>query len=321
MGKSTLFTLLVFIAGFCSRPLEGAAPLSALDHFVVSHGYGGAQFVRAVNTYRLPIKANGKVGDLTIDTGSPSSIIFRASAKKFGLQPTATDIPVHGVFGKGEEKVGIVTIQQLAMGNLNLMNVRAAVLSDWNSGGLYRPYGLSDGLFGLQEMVKYGVVLDLDNRLLLAHPGGQVKEISSGIRSILTKQGYTPIDLATVDDHLQIPAVVNGVACKLMVDTGAYFTVLDRKFSHKAKIGGRDTNIISRGLGTGGRGVSYSQFSELKVGDFAIKNASVTIADLDVDITAGKSQAAGLLGAEYLGLHGAVFDFNDGTLYLRPKKN
>jgi hypothetical protein len=33
-----------------------------------------------------------------------------------------------------------------------------------------------------------------------------------------------------------------------------------------------------------------------------------------------KAELAGLLGAEYLGLHGAVFDFNERTLYLRPKK-
>src|SRR5262245_44577663 len=103
MRKSTLASLLIFIAGFCCRPLEGAAPLSALDQFVVSQGYGGAQFVPTGNTYRLPIKANGKVGDLTIDTGSPNTIVFTASVKKFGLQPKATNFPVHGAFGKGTE--------------------------------------------------------------------------------------------------------------------------------------------------------------------------------------------------------------------------
>ena len=35
----------------------------------------------------------------------------------------------------------------------------------------------------------------------------------------------------------------------------------------------------------------------------------------------GKAPAVGLLGAEYLGLHGAVFDFNSGTLYLRAQKS
>ena len=321
MQKFTLVSTLILFFSLSSFPAKGAAALSELDHFVVSHGYGGAQFVRYENTYRLPINANGKVGDLTIDTGAPTTIVFRSSLNKFGLQATQTDLPVHGVFGKGEEKVGLVTIQQLTMGNLTLMNVKSAVLSDTNSGGLYRPYGLSDGLFGLREMFRYGVVLDLNNRLILAHPAGQMKGISDGIRSILTKQGYTPVNLSLVDDHLQVPAVVNNTPCKLIVDTGAFLTVIERQFSRKAKIGGRDTNIVSQGLGTRGRGVSYAQFPELKIGDFAIKNASVTVSDLDVAITGGKSNAAGLLGAEYLGLHGAIFDFNSGTLYLRPKKN
>jgi len=310
----------IFAFALALSRVQGAAPLSQLDQFVVGHGYGGAQFVRAENTYRLPINANGKVGDLTIDTGSPASLIFSASVKKFGLEPTATNVPVHGAFGKGTEKISIVTIHQLTMGNLGLMNVKAYVASDWNSGGFYRPYGLSDGLFGLREMLKYGVVLDLANHLILAHPGGPMKDISSGIRSILTKQGYTPVDLTIVDDHLELPAVINGVTTKLVVDTGAYFTTIGRDFARQAKLGGYDTGVISHGLGTNGRGVSYAHFPELRIGDFTIKSASVTVSDLDSGITGGKMQAAGLLGAEYLGLHGAIFDFNGGTLYLRPKK-
>ena len=61
---------------------------------------------------------------------------------------------------------------------------------------------------------------------------------------------------------------------------------------------------------------------EFKVGDFMIRNASCTVSELDPEIL-GKdesSRAAGLLGAEYLGLHGAIFDLNSATLYLRPKK-
>jgi predicted aspartyl protease len=317
MRRKIVPILLLVFSGACA---EAAAPLSALDAFVVSHGFGGAQFVRYQNTFRLPINANGKVGDLTIDTGAGSTIFYKAGVKKFGLVPTETSEVVHGVFGKGKEKVSLVTVHQLSMGNLTLMNVKAGVISDANSGGLYRPFGLSDGLLGLREMLKYGMVLDLSNHLILAHPGGQMKGISGGIRSILIKQGYTPVSLSIVGGHLQTPAVINGVPCKLVVDTGAFLTVIDRDFARKARIGGHDTGIVAQGLGTKGRGVGYSQFDELRVGAFVIKNASVTLSALDSAITGGEQQAAGLLGAEYLGLHGAIFDFNSGTLYLRPKK-
>jgi predicted aspartyl protease len=301
---------------------EGAVALTALDQFVVTHGYGGAQFVQYQNTYRLPIIANGKAGDLTIDTGAPGSVIYKATLSKFGLTPRSTDIVVHGVFGKGTEKIGIATIQQLAMGNCTLLNVQAAVISDPGGGGLYRTYGASDGLLGLRELVRYGAVLDLANHLLLVHPGGPAKGISPGIRSLLTQQGYTPIDLTIAQGHLRVAAMVNGTPCQLIVDTGAFLTTLEQQFARKARIGGYNSGQYAHGFGTKARPIRVSQFPEFKLGDFMIRNASVTISDLDAELLGSeeKSRAAGLLGAEYLGLHGAIIDLNSTTLYLRPKK-
>ena len=319
MQKGVILPVLFSLLGLSMT--RASAPLSPLDQFVVNHGFGGAQFVRYENTYRVPINANGRVGDLTIDTGAANSVIFRAALKKFNLTPESTDVAVRGVFGTGKEKLGLTTIHQLTMGNLTLENVKTAVVSDPDSGGLYRPYGLSDGLFGLREMLRYGVVLDLNNHLILAHPGGPVTAISDGIRSILTKEGYTPIPLSVVDGHLRVAAMVNGTACRLVVDTGAFLTVLDQGFARKARIGGYSTGQYARGFGTKARPIRVSQFPELKVGDFTIHNASVTISELDPALLGGGGEeAAGLLGAEYLGLHGAIFDFNTRTLYLRPKK-
>ena len=321
MRKPSIVPILLFAVAALSPVAHGAVALNALDSYVVSHGYGGAQFIQYRNTYRLPIIANGKAGDLTIDTGAPSSVIFKATLKKFGLSQEGTDIAVHGAFGKGTEKFGLTSIHQLAMGNCTLMNVRAAVVSDPDSGGLYRMYGLSDGLFGLREMLKYGAVLDISNHLLLVNPGGKLKGISEGIRSILTKQGYTPVELTVIGGHLHVSAVVNRTPCRLVVDTGAFLTVLDQQFARIAHLGGYDTGQYARGFGTKAQPIRVSQFPEFKIGDFMIRNASVTITELDPELLGGdgKASSVGLLGAEYLGMHGAIFDFNSGTLYLRPK--
>ena len=322
MRRLTLVPILFLAAALLSSGAHGAVALTALDQYVVSHGYGGAQFILHENAYRLPIIANGKAGDLTIDTGAPTTVVFKAALKKFALTEEGTDMTVHGAFGKGTEKLGLTSVHQLAMGNCTLINVKAVVVSDPNSGGLYRMYGLSDGLFGLREMLKYGAVLDISNHLLLVHPGGQMKNISAGIRAILTKQGYTPIDLTITGGHLHVSAVINGVPCRLVVDTGASLTVLDQQFARKSHLGGYDTGQYARGIGTKARPIRVSQFPEFKVGDFMFRNAAVTISDLDPELLGGdgKSAAVGLLGAEYLGLHGAIFDFNSGTLYLRPQR-
>ncbi len=322
MRKFLLLAGVVVLLAPVSFPARGAVALNAVDRYVVAHGYAGAQFLQIQNTYRLPVTINGKTGDLTIDTGSPTAVIFQAVTKKFGLTREETDIAVHGAFGKGKEKIGRTSIQQLAMGNCTLLNVKAAVISEPGGSGLYRAYGSTDGLFGLGEMMKYGAVLDISNRLLMVNPRGQTKGISAGIRSILTKEGYTPIELSVRGGHLHVAAVVNGTPCRLVVDTGAFLTVLDEGFARKARLGGYNTNFYAQGFGTKARPVELSQFPEFKVGAFTIRNASVTITSLSPGLLGGdgKDAAAGLLGAEYLGMHGAVFDFNSGTLYLRPKK-
>ncbi|MEO5719370.1 MAG: hypothetical protein ABIR29_12490, partial [Chthoniobacterales bacterium] len=86
---------------------------------------------------------------------------------------------------------------------------------------------------------------------------------------------------------------------------------------------GYNTGAYAQGFGTKARPIQVSQFPEFKIGDFMIKNAAVTITTLDPELLGGggKNAAVGLLGADYLGMHGAVFDFNSGTLYLRPKRN
>ena len=99
------------------------------------------------------------------------------------------------------------------------------------------------------------------------------------------------------------------------------FYPISLQFARKARLGGYETGQYARGIGTNARPIRVSRFSEFKVGDFTIKNAAVTITELDADLLGGDgNSSAGLLGAEYLGLHGAVFDFNSGTLYLRPQR-
>ena len=112
-----LIIIFILIAGALTPIAPGSVALSALDQYLVARGYAGAQFIQFQNTYRLPISANGKVGDLTIDTGAPSSIIYAKSLNKFGLTYKDSGVAVHGVFGKGSENFGITSIPTLTMGN------------------------------------------------------------------------------------------------------------------------------------------------------------------------------------------------------------
>ena len=306
-----------------ASPCDGAVALDALGQFLTSHGYGGAQLVHPGNLYRLPINSNGKAGDLVVDTGASASLIFRASLSKLGLNVTETEYAVHGAFGKGKERFGRATIQSLTMGNCVLVNMPVVVASDKEGRGIFRRYGSSDGLLGLREMVSYGAVLDLGNRLLFVQPKGRSNEIGAGVRSILTARGYTPVKLVTLRSHIHADGKIDGMSCHFVVDTGAYLTTIDSEAAAKARIGGSHTDVVGDGIGPSGGELRLAKFPSLRIGTYEIKSASATVVKLDDEVIGRgtDTEDAGLLGAEYLGQNSAVFDFNSSMLYLKAKRN
>lgn len=322
LGRSLCFAVVVILFALSAvAPCDGAVALGTLGQFLARHGYGGAQLVHPENSYRLPINSNGKPGDLLVDTGASTSLIYRASLGKLGLIATETEQAVHGAFGKGREHFGLTTIHSLTMGNCTLLNMPVAVASDNEGRGIFRRYGSSDGLLGLREMLRYGAVLDLGNRLLFVRPNGPSKEIGAAVRSILTSQGYTPVKLVPLRSHVHVAGAINGMPCRFIVDTGAYLTAIDRDAAAKARIGGYRTQVTAQGLGRSGGEVRAAKFPGLRIGDYEIKRASATVIKLDDEVTGRGTGAedAGLLGAEYLGQNSAVLDFNSGTLYLKAK--
>jgi predicted aspartyl protease len=269
------------------------------------------------NFYHLPIQSNGKPGNLLIDTGSPATLIFRSSLKKLDLTESKTKAPVRGLFGAGREVYGLTTIRALTTGNCRLTNVPVQVAT----GRVDNPFGLvnSNGLLGLRELIKFGAVLDLPNRLVYLRPSRPSGDVGAEIKSTLLRQGYAPVPLSITDFHLRIAGAVNKIPCYFLVDTGAYLTLLDSNFASGAKIQVIPTRLVARGL-VGSRSVGMAILPSLRIGNYELRHASTSIVRLDAQAVGGgsRSEVAGLIGIEYLAMNSAIFDFITGTMYLRP---
>src|SRR5438876_10042116 len=86
---------------------HGAVRLDALGLYLTKNGYGGAQLVQLGNFFHLPIKSSGKPANLVVDTGSPSTLIFRSSLKGLNLNESRTTEIVNGAFGRGHDFYGL----------------------------------------------------------------------------------------------------------------------------------------------------------------------------------------------------------------------
>ena len=313
--RTFLFIFVIALSGpFC----RGAVKLDTLGAFLVSQGYGGAQLVSTGQYYHLPIVANAKPAHLIVDTGAPTSLIFRRSLKQLNLTETKTDAREGGAFGRGEQVFGVTSIGTLTAGNCTLTNVPVAVANDFGS---LSSIGRPNGLLGLRELVKFGAILDFSHHLIYLRPSRPGSEVAASIRSILEQNHFKAIPFSLERGHIHVAGKVNDIACHFLVDSGASLTALDRDFAARAKLGGALIQGEAHSIGKASEQIRVTRFSSLWVGDYQIKQASATIMELNSNMLGRgtTSQAEGLLGIEYLALNSAIFDFISGTLYLRPR--
>ena len=295
---------------------HGAVKLDALGLYLTKNGYGGAQLAQLGNFFHLPIQSSGKPGNLVVDTGSPSTLIFRSSLKGLNLSESTTAERIIGPFGRGRDVYGLTTIKVLTAGNCTLSNVPVAVASGSADSSFTRAH--SNGLLGLRELIRFGGVLDLRNHLVYLRPSPPGNSVGSGIKSILSGQGYTAVPLMLKGKHVLVAGALNGIPCHFIVDTGGYVTTLDADFVARSKLKVTATRLVAEGLG-GSSSVGITRFPSLRIGTYQIQNGSASVVRFNPEILGSHSLVAGIIGVEYLSINHAIFDFVSGIVYLRPR--
>ena len=295
---------------------HGAVRLDGLGLYLTKNGYGGAQLVQLGNFFHLPIQTSGKPANLVVDTGSPSTLIFRSSLKGLNLNESTTSEFVNGAFGQARDFYGLTTIKALTTGNCTLTNVPVAAASGSADTGFSRAH--SNGLFGLRELVSFGAVLDLRNHLVYLRSSRPGNSVGSGIKSILSGQGYTAVPLLLKGHHILVAGALNGFPCYFIVDTGGYVTTLDVDFAARSKLKVAPTRLVADGL-SGSTSVGITTFPSLQIGNYRIQNGSASVVRFNPEILQSHPLVAGIIGVEYLSINRAIFDFVSGTMYLRPR--
>jgi Aspartyl protease len=295
---------------------HGAVALDTLGLYLTKNGYGGAQLLQLGNFFYLPIRASGRPGDLVVDTGSPSTLIFRSSLNGLNLSESRTGYPVSGAFGRDRSVYGLTTIKVLTAGNCTLTNVPVAVASGSADSAFTRAH--SNGLLGLRELNKFGAVLDLRNHLVYLRPPRPGNSVGSAIKSILLGQGYTAVPLLLQGNHVLVAGALNGFPCYFFIDTGGYVTTLDVDFVARTKLKVAPTWLVAEGL-SGSSSVGITRFPSLQLGNYQIQNGSASVVRFNPQILRAHSLIAGIIGVEYLSINRAIFDFVSGTMYLRPR--
>ena len=330
-----VFSSIVLIATLIAFRAQAQQASGTLVGFLSKQGFAGAKLERrSGNHLFVSVSINNRRGALLIDTGSPYTLIDTNSVKTFGLTVEKSGSNVGGMFGRSWERFGASKVKAIAMGNCVVTNVPVAItdLSDFNreragpatgshiaeSGNLTHV----NGLLGLNEMVKFGMIVDCARQMLYINPNGPNPSVSQSLASFLSSRGFTRIPMRlNANHHFDVEGTLNGHVTRFIVDTGAATTLIDKETAVRSETGLNALYGIG-GNGAGGLhgGLSRTGVKELGIGSFKLANAEVAVAHVSSDIlllkSAGESNA-GVLGQEYLSSNFAVIDFGGKALYLR----
>jgi predicted aspartyl protease len=263
---------------------------------------------------------NDKPALLVIDTGAPVSAIAMNRRKHFGLRPLPgtsklpTRLEINGVFNR----VGLA--RSLRLGVLHLIDepMVAVDLSSSSRAARILHEEAIDGILGADILFPTSALIDCKQQMLI---------FKLDPRKPGTVQGYDFRGLRAVpmyvsrNYNLYVNGSINGAPARLMVDTGAFATLMHRHFIRRMKIPLRNTRYQTAGVNISRRGLQLATINRLSIGSVSLRSKEVGVMDLrglihDGLLEAQRLPVAGVLGSEILRTHHGVIDFGTLTLYL-----
>ncbi len=263
---------------------------------------------------------NGKPALLGVDTGAPVSAValHRRNHYRISPVPGRSKLPGRLLINGAYNRVGIAKTLQL--GGLTLVDEPLVAIDLSNStkaARLLREEAI-DGILGADILFPTKAVIDCQKQLLVM----KMDPNTPGNIPGFDYRSHRAIPMHVSKGwNLYVDGTVNGRKAKLLVDTGAFSTLMHRNFIRRLRIPVRKTNYSSAGVNLRRRDVQAATIQRLSIGQLDLVRKDVGVMDLagliHGGMLEGKPPVAGLLGSEILWKHHGIIDFGTQMLYLK----
>jgi predicted aspartyl protease len=262
---------------------------------------------------------NDKPALLIVDTGSPGTVIAskRCSYFRVGNVPRNSDLParvqVNGSYNR------LVMARSLRLGALSVSDVPAVAVD--LSGARRTARAMheleADGILGADVLFASKAVLDCQKQLLVLNTRPEMPGSAPGF----DHRGFEKMPIVVSEGfNLYVDGTVNGSPARMMIDTGAFATLLHRPFVRRLRIPTEETQLQSAAINLKQEGIDIARIRKLSFGLVNILGKDVGVVDLGGVLHEGllnTPPAVGLLGAEILRRNHGIIDFGTRSLYLR----
>ncbi len=257
---------------------------------------------------------DGRKSTLLVDTGASVTSLDKGLFGKFKTVGELNINLVDPVLGRIPSNMVVIRELQLAQARFLNQPAFPAPLKSSSLG--------YDGLLGCDFLCRQHAIVDVSGKRLFVRSAHLGSEERSALKGLFERSGYHAAPLRRSAGRAPVlicEGRINKLVVKLIVDSGASFTIIDDDTANRCQVWWSGTN--KKMVGIGKRGLvplSSGRPEVFEIGGCSILYPGILIGACDMKSWGLGESIHGVLGTELLVLSEALVDFDGQTLWFRP---
>src|SRR5262245_34767518 len=266
-----------------------------------------------MNKMIMSVRVNGQSANLLVDTGSNQLILDAEAAESFGVRPSQRGLRYIRFTQIQGELLPVGFVQNISAGSVSfgssLVTLRRSSHADAARAGF-------DGVLGLDILFRHKALINCRTKLAFFKVD-QAQRISLG--SVAASEKFTRVPIRREKTAaLTVPCSIRGQPMRLLIDTGAFVTILHEGFVKSLGLAVEPTRISAQFARGGSKKINAAKIDALNIGGFRMSPEKFGVAPLPrFALQQGDTKIAGVLGMDTLYICHAIIDLDGMNLFLK----
>ena len=247
-----------------------------------------------MNKMIMSVRINGQPANLLVDTGSNQLILDAEAAGLFGVRPSQRGLRYIRYTRIQGESLPVGFVQNMSAGSMSfgssLVTLRKSSHPDAANAAF-------DGVLGLDILFRHKALINCRTKLVFFKVD-QTGRIN--LDSVAGSEKFTRVPIQREETGaLTVPCSIRGQPTRLLVDTGAFVTILHEGFVRTLGLAAEPTRVSAQfGRGVSKR-ISAAKIDDLNIGRFKVPSEKFGVTPLpQFALQQGSSKIAGILGMD-----------------------
>ena len=266
-----------------------------------------------MNKMIMSVRINGHPANLLVDTGSNQLILDAEAAELFGVTPSPRGVLYIRSTKIQGQSLPVGFVQNMSAGSMNFGSSLVALRRSSHADAATAAF---DGVLGLDILFRRKALINCRTKLVFFKVD-QARRINLG--SVAASEKFIRVPIQREETGaLTVPCSIRGQPARLLVDTGAFVTILHEGFVKSLGLAAEPTRISAQfGRGISKR-ISAAKLDDFNIGAFKSPPEKFGVAPLpQFALQQGSSRIAGILGMDTLYTCHAIIDLDGMGLFLK----